>query len=213
MILSEKYRPKALNEVLGQPKAVAVLTRFKANQSLAGRAYWIVGASGTGKTTLARIIASEIADDFFVQEIAASDLTCAAIREMEKDMSVSAWGKGGKAYIINESHGLRQDAIRMLKDTLERLPKHVAIVFTTTKNESENLFDCAEDVSPFIDRCTTIALTNQGLAKVFAERALEIARAENLDGRPLEEYIRLAQKCKNSMRAMLAKIEAGEMLV
>lgn len=35
---------------------------------------------------------------------------------------------------------------------------------------------------------------------------------KQLDGKPLGEYIRLAQKCKSNCREMLMKIEAGEML-
>lgn len=43
-------------------------------------------------------------------------------------------------------------------------------------------------------------------------RALEIAQAEGLDGQPLAKYKRLVQDCKNSMRAVLQRIDAGEML-
>ncbi|MCC7314061.1 MAG: hypothetical protein IT419_04515, partial [Planctomycetes bacterium] len=65
---------------------------------------------------------------------------------------------------------------------------------------------------PFRSRCKTIAFTNQGLAQVFAERARQIALAENMDGKPEAAYVRLVQRCKNNLRMALNEIEAGEML-
>ena len=68
------------------------------------------------------------------------------------------------------------------------------------------------DSGPFASRCFQVTLTNQGLAKPFAERAKAIAEAEGLDGKPMGAYVRLVQDCKNNMRAVLQRIEAGEML-
>lgn len=74
-------------------------------------------------------------------------------------------------------------------------------------------FGCGEDIDagPLMSRCIPIPLTNQGLAEAFAGRALEIARAEGLDGQPIEAYIKLARKHKNNMRAILQEIDRGIM--
>ena len=52
MNLYEKYRPQTFEEVLGQDKAVAKIRRI-IDRGWGGQAFWISGASGTGKTTLA----------------------------------------------------------------------------------------------------------------------------------------------------------------
>ena len=212
MQLYEKYRPKTLDDVLGQTKAVKVIKRLIQNGA-GGRCFWISGASGTGKTTLARIIADYIADEFYVQEYDSADsLSVSEIDKMERDMHYFAPGKGGRAYIVNESHGLRKPVIRRLLGLLERIPNHVCIIFTTTKQGESKLFDDQIDANPLLSRCAKIELTNQGLAKVFAEHCRQIATKENLNGKSIESYVKLAQKCKNNCRMMFQEIESGYML-
>lgn len=211
--LYEAYRPRTLAEIVGQDRAVSQAKRVLA-RSWGSRAWWVTGSSGTGKTTMAYAIAAEGADEFFVEELDASTLTLAAVRELELSMRYTALAsKPGRAYIVNEAHGLRKDTIRLLLVLLERLPEHVCMIFTTTKEGQEHLFDMddAGDAAPLISRCIELTLENgTDTQAAFARRAKAIAQQEGIDGLPDVVYQRAIEACKGNMRALLQKIESGK---
>lgn len=210
--LSEAYRPQSLEEIIGQDKAVKAV-KVLGRRGLGGRAIWICGKSGTGKTTIARIVGREIADDYCVEEIDGSELTAEQVRTWKRKMSFKAIGRlGGHAFIVNEAHALRRDVITKLLVILEEIPDHVCWIFTTTTEGQKGLFEGQIDAHPLLSRCAEIKLTSQGLAKRFAARAKQIAEWENLDGKPIEAYVKLMETVKNNLRAALNEIEQGKML-
>ena len=218
MNLAEKYRPAMLADVVGQDKAVA---RVELARKLGKRCYWIAGPTGSGKTTIARIIAHEhCGGTEGVTELdSAGEVNAEQLERIDAALSVRfVWGgMERRAWIINEAHYLKTAAVAKLLGILERIERdadgRVLVIFTTTNDGEDKLFGDSIDAGPLLDRCARIKLTNQGLAQVFAERVRSIAQAEGLDGRTVAEYVKLAQRCRNSCRAMLAEVEAGAMMV
>ncbi len=207
--LYERYRPQTLDEVVGQPAAVKKLRRFVDAGTVAGRAFWLAGRSGNGKTTLGRILAGEVADPDWTEELDAIDLTATRLKQILERHRYRPMFGTGHAVIINEAHGLR-DAKRLL-GVLEPVRHNVVWIFTTT-NEGQLTFDGMADAGPVLSRCQPVKLATKGVAVAFAKKAQEIAQTEGLDGQPLSAYKELVNQARGNMRAVLQAIEAGEML-
>jgi replication-associated recombination protein RarA len=208
--LSERYRPKHFAAVVGQDEAIQQIQRVLARE-WGGRAWWISGGSGTGKSTLAYIIAKEGADDFFIEELDAQLLTPASLKGIEEEMRYSSLSaKKGKAYIVNEAHGISAAVRRQLLVTLERLPAHAVFIFTTTTAAQKTLFGDDGDHAPLISRCTQVSLQSGDETRyAMAMRAKKIAMAENIDGLPDEVYLDAVHQCRGNLRMLLANIESG----
>src|SRR3990167_6293646 len=128
--LIDKYRPAHWGEVRFQDKAIIVLGRIAAEGRFDQRAYWLVGPTGVGKTTIARLIAGEVSDEWGTREMDAADLTPAEIAQAEEDSWYTSIGKGGHAFIINEADRLSAAARGKLKTVLERIRPGTVWIFT-----------------------------------------------------------------------------------
>lgn len=212
MRLYEKYRPHSLADIVGQPDAVKTIRGLIARGSIGSGSFWLAEKSGTGKTCPARILASHLADPFYVTEIVGREVTPKALARIRQTAQLYSLGKGGRVWIINEAHGLPKAGIELLLDWLEALPDHVAVIFTTTRTGQKTLFEDQADTEALLSRCIEIPMTCQGINQAFAEHVRSIATQENLNGRPASAYLALANRYHGNCRKMLEDVEAGKML-
>lgn len=155
-IIARKYRPQTFGEVIGQSAIVATLKNAIKNQRLA-QAYLFCGSRGTGKTTLARVLAKALncqnpsdehepcnqcssckeitgGHSMDVLEIdGASHRGIEDIRQINETVAYASASGGYKIYIIDEVHMLTKEAFNALLKTLEEPPPKVKFFFATTE--------------------------------------------------------------------------------
>lgn len=132
--LYRKYRPQKFSDVLGQDHIVKVLEGSVKIKRIS-HAYLFTGARGTGKTSIARILAREIGcqEEDLYEIDAASNRGIDDIREIKQSVSASPFRSPYKVYIVDEVHMLTKEAGNALLKTLEEPPSYVVFILATTE--------------------------------------------------------------------------------
>ncbi len=211
--IAEKYRPKCWADVLGQDLIVKRLQKIIERPAFDGSAFWLQGASGTGKTSLAWIIARAKCDnDFDIFHLNGDRCNVDEVRAMAATFQLASWGAGGwKALIVDEAHAMSPKAVQALLNFLEPLHPRRIVVFTSTERLDGDLF--GNFSNPLASRCKVMTLeTSDQNNEIFIYRAMEIAQREGLDGKNKTAYAQLAKKCAGNLRMMLSEVESGAMI-
>ncbi len=168
--LYRKYRPREFADVRGQDEVVSTLLRSIKDNNIS-HAYLFSGGRGTGKTTIARIFASEIgcapADLYEID--GASNRQIDDVRQLRSGVSTMPFESPYKVYIIDEVHMLTKEAFNALLKTLEEPPAHVVFILATTDKEKVP--------DTIISRCQSFVFRQPQLLEL-KQYAIEIAKQE-----------------------------------
>lgn len=153
LALYRKYRPSALEEMVGQREIRKIIASSIKNGTIS-HAYLFSGPRGTGKTTTAKIMAKMVNCEHLIDDNPCNECaSCLSVASGSDIIEIDAASNNGvdeirdlrekanlvpsvckyKVYIIDEVHMLTNQAFNALLKTLEEPPKHVIFILATTE--------------------------------------------------------------------------------
>ena len=195
MNLANKYRPKSLDEVIGQDSITSILSA-KLKDNTLHHCLIFVGQMGLGKTTLSRILANEL--HAYTIELDASRVNSVdAVRQVMDSANQKPLGYKCNALIIDEPQNLSKVAFDSMLKFIEEPPNYVYVFFAST--------DVDKIPSTIKSRCEVYTLKSIPPSFIFSR--LEYICIEEGFSYEVEALELLARHSKGSMRQAITDLE------
>jgi len=198
MSLATKYRPTTFSDVVGQTSTIMVLKK-QIQADKIKNCYIFEGASGCGKTTMARIFASELngMQDSAIEIDAASNNGVDNVRNIINSANEHSVLSKYKIIIMDEAHMLSTQAWNALLKTIEEPPKYTIFIFCTTNAE--------KIPATVVNRCQRFKFTKVP-SVLINERLDYICRQEGFTNFEAScDYI--SKNCNNQLRDAITLLE------
>ena len=200
----EKYRPKDLNDVVGQDAIIRRLKGFAESRTLPHMLF--AGPAGTGKTSSALALARELFGNSYAQnflELNASDERgIDVVRNKIKDFARTlAFNSEFKIIFLDEADALTDDAQHALRRTMEKFTKTARFILSC--NYSSKI------IEPVQSRCILFRFTPLEESKI-KNKIKEIAKKEkiNLEEKAVEAIVYVSEK---DLRKAINVLQASSM--
>jgi len=143
----EKYRPQTLKDYIGNELLKEKVQSYLDNNDVPH--LLLYGKAGTGKTTLAKIIANTIECDYMVIN-ASDENNVETVRNKVKNFASGASFKGFKIIILDEFDYMTPNAQAILRNLMETFSRHTRFILTCNYHE--------KIIEPILSRCQTFAV-------------------------------------------------------
>lgn len=197
MQLIDQYRPKTLDEIIGNEKPVTLLRHFLANPFSSS---WLFeGPSGIGKTSAAQIIAKTLATNVMdFQTYNGRDVDQRLAEQIRDVAQMLPFNGGWRVIIIDEADQMTEGAQVQLLSVLENLGSKTIVIMTSNEKE---------DFEPrFLSRLKVLKFSTYGLSARGIEFLQSIAKENGMELDKARAK-KIMEDSKNNIRAAIQALE------